>query len=68
MRLSEQLDAAMTRLTRTPGLGHRRDDLITLDVWFYRVHHYLVIYRRTRPLQIVRVVHGAPHRGTAQAR
>jgi plasmid stabilization system protein ParE len=41
-----------------PGTGHKRQDLTLWDVLFRRVHSYLVVYRDSRPLRIVRVVHG----------
>jgi len=51
---------AFQRLAETPGLGHKREDLALLPVLFYAVWSYLVIYKPdTRPLEIVRVLHGA---------
>jgi len=41
-----------------PGLGHRRPDLTARDVFFWPAHSYLVIYRASKPLRIVRVIHG----------
>ena len=38
-------------------MGHRRPDLTGHDVLFWRVHTYLVIYRISEPLRIVRVIH-----------
>lgn len=59
LRVADRLDAAMARLARLPGLGHRREDLTPADVWFYRVYAYLIVYRRARPLQVVRVIHAS---------
>lgn len=59
-RVLAKLRAAMRRLARTPGLGHLREDLADEDLRFWPVYSYLIIYRpQTRPLQIIRVVHGA---------
>jgi toxin ParE1/3/4 len=49
---------AFAELANTPGLGHKREDLTSRAVLFWRVQSYLVIYRNTRPLRIVRVLHG----------
>lgn len=40
-----------------PGMGHKRLDLTQRDVLFWLVHPYLIIYRGSKPLRIVRVVH-----------
>lgn len=60
MKVLRELRAAFVLIAARPGVGHRRDDLAdeTLRVW--PVLSYLVIYRpRTRPVQIIRVLHGA---------
>jgi toxin ParE1/3/4 len=58
--VADRLHEAFTRLANTPGLGHRREDLTPLPVRFFTVWSYLVIYRvETKPLQIIRVLHGA---------
>jgi antitoxin ParD1/3/4/toxin ParE1/3/4 len=55
-----ELRAAMQTLAAFPYLGHRRDDLTQEPLRFWRVYSYLIVYRPdTKPLQIVRVVHGA---------
>jgi len=48
------------QLAKHPRLGHRRSDLTTReDVIFWPVYSYLIVYRpRTKPLQILRVLHG----------
>ena len=53
---------ACERLAKMPTLGHARRDLTPHpELLFYCVRdYYLVIYRKgTKPLQIVRVLHGA---------
>ncbi len=58
--MCDHLYEAFQRLAETPGLGHKREDLALLPVLFYAVWSYLVIYKPdTRPLEIVRVLHGA---------
>ena len=57
-RVHEDLFRAFAQLVDTPGIGHRRPDLTTRDVLFWRVHSYLIVYRDSNPLRIVRVVHG----------
>ena len=59
-RVLARLRTAMRRLARTPGLGHLREDLADEALRFWPVYSYLIVYRpETRPLQIIRVVHGA---------
>ena len=49
----------MQLLADNPGIGHLRSDLTPQDVRFWSVFRYLVIYRPdTKPLEIVRVLHG----------
>ncbi|MDR3718326.1 MAG: type II toxin-antitoxin system RelE/ParE family toxin [Bryobacteraceae bacterium] len=51
---------ALRLLSRTPGIGHRREDLTEHDVKFWPVFSYLIVYSPdTQPLEIVRVLHGA---------
>jgi plasmid stabilization system protein ParE len=56
-RVLEQLSSQFAKLTETPGLGHRRSDLTERDVLFWPVFSYLVVYRPTTPLRVVRVLH-----------
>ena len=59
-RVLAKIKAAMKRLARTPGLGHLREDLADEPLRFWPVYSYLIIYRvGMRPLQIIRVLHGA---------
>ena len=58
--VADHLYVAFQKLADCPGLGHKRQDLTSSPVLFWPVWSYLVIYRpETRPLQIVRVLHGA---------
>ncbi len=56
----EKLFEAFEALGRTPGMGHRRDDLTDWDVLFWPVGAYLIIYRAERhPIEIVAVTEGS---------
>jgi len=52
------LDACQT-IARNPGIGHRREDLTDKPVLFWSTGSYLIIYAARRPVEIVRVLHGA---------
>lgn len=59
LKVVDALDDAMQLLADNPGIGHLRPDLTPQDVRFWSVFRYLVIYRPdTKPLEIVRVLHG----------
>lgn len=59
LKVVDALDDAMELLADNPGIGHLRPDLTDQDVRFWPVFKYLVIYQPgTKPLQIVRVLHG----------
>ena len=52
-------------LAEMPGQGHLREDLTELPVRFWPVGAYLIVYDpATRPLEILRVLHGARDVGT----
>ena len=46
-------------LSRSPGLGHKRQDLTSIPVLFYRAfpYRYMIIYRSKTPLEIVGLLH-----------
>ncbi len=61
-KLIAAIQNACDKLVRMPSLGHRREDLTPdPEVFFSCVRNrYLIVYRKAiRPLQIVRVLHGA---------
>ena len=59
-RVRLELLNACRKLARNPGLGHQRRDLTSRSVRFWPVYSYVIIYREdSKPLEIVRVVHGA---------
>jgi plasmid stabilization system protein ParE len=56
-RFVDEIYDAFDMLARNPNLGHRRSDLTSLPVFFWTAFKsYAVIYRKTDPLQIVRVL------------
>jgi len=51
---------AFEALGRTPGMGHRREDLTSCPVLFWPVGAYLIVYRaERRPVEIVAVTQGS---------
>jgi plasmid stabilization system protein ParE len=51
---------AFEALGRTPGMGHKREDLTAYPVLFWPVGAYLIIYRADRrPIEIVAVTQGS---------
>jgi plasmid stabilization system protein ParE len=54
-----RIRAALRRIASIPGMGHLRKDLADEPLRFVAVWSYLVVYRLTSPVEIVRVVHGA---------
>jgi plasmid stabilization system protein ParE len=58
-RIVAELFKGFYRLADIPDSGHRRADLTSRKVLFYRVFSYLVIYEPgSAPLQILGVLHG----------
>jgi antitoxin ParD1/3/4/toxin ParE1/3/4 len=59
-RVKAKLRSAMQLLAELPGLGHLREDSADESLRFWSVYSYLIVYRTgTRPLEVVRVIHGA---------
>jgi plasmid stabilization system protein ParE len=55
-----RLHDAFTRLGRTLGMGHQREDLADARHRFWTVYSYVIAYRwEPAPIQIVAIVHGA---------
>lgn len=58
--LELQLHKDMQRIGRHPGIGHVREDLADEHLRVWSTHRFLIVYRpQTRPVQIIRVLHGA---------
>ena len=59
-RWIERLFEAFKKLGRTPGMGHKRDDLTKHPLLFWPVDSYLIIYRTGRTMiEIVAVTQGS---------
>jgi len=55
----DALFEAMDNLAKYPELGHLREDLTDRPVKFWTFKwHYLIIYKSTSPIEIVRVLSG----------
>lgn len=51
---------AFDALARTPGMGHKREDLTSYPVLFWPVGEYLILYRvQAERIEIVAVTQGA---------
>jgi plasmid stabilization system protein ParE len=58
-RVTSDIFAALDNLAASPGMGHRRPDLTSRPLRFWRVHHYLIAYApEERPLWVLAVIHG----------
>ena len=58
-RIVTELFRGFYKLADIPNSGHRRADLTSKQVLFYRILSYLVIYKLgSEPLQILGVLHG----------
>lgn len=57
--VTSSMVAALHAVARTPGQGHRRDDLTQRkELRFWAVFSYLIVYRiDKRPLVVVAVIH-----------
>jgi antitoxin ParD1/3/4/toxin ParE1/3/4 len=59
-RVLEALEKALYRLSKSPGIGHMREELADRRHRFFPVYSYLIVYRfETKPLQVLRVLHAA---------
>jgi antitoxin ParD1/3/4 len=57
-RVLDALDDAMVKVSKTPGIGHWREELTDKRHRFFLVYSYLIVYRHeTKPLQIIRVLY-----------
>lgn len=57
-RIQDELVEAFEGLADMPAKGHKRPDLIGRDVLFFSVYQYMIVYRRTKMVEIVAVLHG----------
>jgi toxin ParE1/3/4 len=56
-RLLEEVYRTFGQLAEVPGMGHKREDLTHRNVLFWTLHSYLIVYRNSQPLRVVRVIH-----------
>ena len=50
---------ACQRIAENPGIGHSRKDITEKPVLFWPTGSYLIVYATRKPVEIVRVLHGA---------
>ena len=59
-RMVGEIVSGFRQVAATPGMDHLRRDLSEEPLRFWNVRRYLIAYRpEVRPLEIVRVIHGA---------
>ncbi|MFN7096114.1 MAG: type II toxin-antitoxin system RelE/ParE family toxin [Gammaproteobacteria bacterium] len=59
MDLLDKLYAAMEMLAANSLIGHKREDITDKAVRFWTVKwHYLIVYKDSSPIEIVRVLSG----------
>lgn len=59
-RVRSELQATMRQLADFPGMGHTRPEVGDDTLRFWAVYSYLIVYwHPTKPLQVIRVLHGA---------
>lgn len=57
LRVATEIHSEMEKLARNRGIGHRRPDLTSRDLLFWRVYSYLIVYQPTNPVNIIAVLH-----------
>ncbi|HEY3800903.1 MAG TPA: type II toxin-antitoxin system RelE/ParE family toxin [Caulobacteraceae bacterium] len=56
-RVRSAISGAMERIARTPGMGHKREDITDRPVRFWSVlGRYTLIYREDDPIEFIHVV------------
>lgn len=59
LRFLDSLYNTMDKLAETPFIGYTREDLTNQPVRFFTFKwHYLIIYKPSNPIEIVRVLSG----------
>jgi plasmid stabilization system protein ParE len=59
-KVAGDFEAALGILVASPGIGWRRDPLTGPGIRWWRVHSYLLVYDPgSKPLRVIRVLHGA---------
>ncbi len=58
-KLEEEIIKSFYLLSEQPNIGHKREDLTSHEVRFWRIYSYLIVYDAgTKPISIVRVLSG----------
>ena len=59
-RVMSEIRRAILLLSSEPGIGHVREDFPGRPVKFWPIYSYLIVNDpATKPLEIIRIVHGA---------
>jgi plasmid stabilization system protein ParE len=59
-RLRSEFYEGLQSLSRSPGIGHYHDELLSRKYRFWNFYSYVVAYFwEAKPIQVVSVVHGA---------
>jgi plasmid stabilization system protein ParE len=59
-RWIDRLFSGFELLARTPGIGHKREDLTDLPILFWPVGAYLILYRvQPQHIEVIAVMQGA---------
>lgn len=66
LHVRQKLYDGLSKIALHPEvLGHVREDLVNESLRTYAVFSYLIFYRpKTKPVEIIRVIHGARDVGT----
>src|SRR5437762_1136288 len=68
-KVRNEVSAAMGKLAESPYIGHRREEAGDDSLRFWCVYSYLIVYRpASKPLRVLRVIHGARDIGAALRR
>ena len=60
VRLIDDFESTFRLIARRPRIGHRRTDLADEALRVFPVHSFVIVYRpETKPLEIIRIMHGA---------
>ena len=58
-RVMKEIGETLVALGSEPGTGHVREDFTERPLKFFAVYSYLIVYDpQTKPVQIVRILHG----------
>lgn len=60
LRIQEEFRDEFIKLAHSPGIGHYHDELLSRKYRFKNFYRYVIVYSwKSRPLQIIAIVHGA---------